>query len=398
MAKYEAVTSMPVVGEEFDQPMLDAFKARARWVIQSLIPNPAQLAVNHLSTVWPISDRARSGTSFCLKVTVPMRDGLCAEAKVKVWLNAIQGGLSVRSDMQMNGHAILRQRHGIAGNVKGAGGAINFALPSTAYTVDDLELQIDAMVAIIMAIREAINASFPDAVIHDDQLKIVSAEVCLDVPCVDPQSALRMDRLVPQAGTKTVTHAVFVAASESGRKLCNKERTRTNGIELRAYEKWSKHVRVEAQAPNANAVGELLPAGVSNYAPLTRDGIRNLLITFYNAAGELCCSRKDHFVRASAARGDIVDLIIALQPLMRIVTREPADGGYRPREEAAQAARKLLVDLLTSGLTHAVRLPKGTQVRQVLEGLAVPGGPLTRKDHTTVFCLSPDYAYAVPSV
>jgi len=386
------------VDEEFDQPMVDALKARARWVIQTSIPNAAQLAAHHLSTVWPISDRVRNGTAFCLKVTVPVRAGLLAEAKVKIWLPPIQGGLSVRFDMHTNGHSIVRQRYKIAGSVKGAGGATNFALPSAEYTVDDLQLQFDAIAAIATAIRDAIGAPFPDAVIHDDQFKIVSAELCLDIPCDDPQAALRMDRLVPQAGTKTVTHAVFVESSESGRKLCNKERTRTNGVELRAYEKWFKHVRVEAQAPNVTAVGELLPPGVRNDAPLTPEGIRELLIAFYNAAGQLCCSRKDHFVRASAAQGDIVDLIIALQPLMRIVMREPLDGGYRPREEAAQAARKLLVDLLTSGLTHAVGLPKGTQVRQVLEGLAVPGGPLARKDHTTIFCLSPDYAYAVPSV
>jgi len=316
---------------EDDQAMWDAVRGRGRWVIKTSVSRPAELAARQLNNLWAIIERNQNGTVLRLKATVPVRDGLVAEAKVKIWLTPIHGGLSVRFEMQMNGHSIVRQRYRIADSVKGAGGAINFALHSADYTVDDLELQFDAIAAMAIGIRDTISAPFPDATIHDDRFRIVSAEICLDIPCDDPQAALRMDRLVPQAGTKTVTHTIFAKSSESGRKLCNKERIRTNGPELKAYEKWLKCVRAETRLPNATAVGDVLPPGILNDAPLTHEGIRGLLIAIYNAAGELCCSRKDHFIRASAARGDIVDLIVALRPLMRIVMREPVDGGYRPR-------------------------------------------------------------------
>ncbi len=390
----ESATTQNGAPITYDQPSFDQVKQRIQLVIETSVVKPTEAFSNYLGAIWQIKERARGGTMMRVYATAPVRDGLYAQAKVQLWLDPLLGGFAVRADVQMNGHDIVRQRYGIDASIKGAGGATNFALPSAEYTPDDLQLQLDALVEIPMAIVAAIVASIPDAIVRDGRSKIVAGEVCLDVPCDDPQLALRKDRITPRAGTTTVTHTTFASSTESGRKLCNKERTHSHGPESIAYEKWRKHVRVEERAHGVVAVVALLGSTVANEVPLTREDLYGLLVAFYNAAGEPCCDRKDHFVRASESQRTIVDLIVALLPLFRIAVRDPTEGGYRPRAEAGAIARRVLIDLLTSGIAHAVGVPKGTQVRQVLEELAAPGGPLVRGNQTTIFCLSSDYAYA----
>lgn len=386
---------VPAEPDEGDQPMFDQLRQRLRVVIETSVTRPDEAVARHLENTFHVKEQSRGGSVMRLIVHAPVRDGLLAEAKVQLWLDRLLGGLSVRAEVQMNGHDILRHRYGIEGSVKGAAGATNFALPSVQYEPDDLQLQLDAFAAVDIAIRDAILAPLPDGTVREARVKIVAGELCLDLACDDPQDALRKDRLAPQPGTRTVTHTVFATSTESGRKLCNKERVRTHGPLLIAYEKWVGHVRVESKAPTAAAVNDVLGPDIQNDAPLTLEGVFQLLLAFYISAGEACCERKDHFVRASRSQRTILDLIIALMPLLRVAMREPADGGYRPREDAASIAKRVLCDLLTSGITHAVGVLKGTRVRQILEDLAAPGGPLTRKDRSTIFCLSAEYAYAV---
>ena len=120
-----------------------------------------------------------------------------------------------------------------------------------------------------------------------------------------------------------------------------------------------------------------------------------LVLDFLAWAEEPLRALAAHALAVAAGGGaDRADLVHALMPLHALARGPDAARGRRISRATRDAAWAAYRDLLGAGWCRAVGAPSGGALRQALDGLAGPGGPLARDTRRAIFKLRPQYAMA----
>ena len=331
-----------------------------------------------------------------LTIDVPVRGGTIAKGKAVLHLFEIDGGLVIgsASSVTMNLQKVVRARHGIPDTLVGLDGSRNFSKPTAECDVSDLEVQLETMGRCIDILRAAIISSLPGCEVAEERMLLRKAEVCHDLACSNAEDMARATCRVPPAGTRVGSQCDYPFTTETGRSPTWHFTTRKRGPVRKGYAKLRWLLRTELSCLHRDAI--VLCEGFRHEAPFSFDGAVDLALEFYNAGGELCCLALDHVRQVAIGARTMHELLSALDGIRSIAERQRVGDGYCPSEQAAAEAQRVLAAILSDGIVHARGLRKGTKVRDELEKLIAPGGPLVRGASPGVYCLASDYGLALP--
>jgi hypothetical protein len=332
-----------------------------------------------------------------LSIEVQLEEGVPATATAVLYVRELNDGVVIggASTVDMNPQYVVRALHRIPKERVGLDGKRNFSKPTSECDTGDLKLQFDAIHAVVEKLENGIGSSLAGSELVEGYIQIRQAEVCHDSAYVNAEDVVRASGRVPPMGSRETSQREYACTTGAGRSPSWRVQTRKRGPTWKGYLKAPGLARTELSAGHRDAVVDCM--GGRTQEPFGPDGAVQLAIDFYNRAGELCCEALDHVRQVANSGGRTLhDLLVALDPLKAIGDRDRVGNGYRPSERSAAEARRILNGLLTEGIAYATGLRKGTKVRDTLEELAVPGGPLVRGASQGIFCLAPEYGMAVP--
>lgn len=339
----------------------------------------------------------RPGAPLRLRIKVQLERGVVATATVVLYVQEINGGLVIgsASTLKTNLQHVVRARYGIPDAVIGLDGKRNFSKATAECSLSDLELQFVAIEELFRALLAAIRASLPDSRQVDGFVKFRRAEVCHDSAYANAEDIARATCRVPPRGSRETSQREYACTTGAGRTPTWRVVTKKRGPAWKGYVKAPGLLRTEFTCDHRDAVFHCM--GERTQAPFSPDGAVQLAIDFYNKGGEQLCEALDHVRKvAEGGRYTLHDLLVRLDVLKAVADRDRVGNGYRPSERAAADAQRILIGLLSEGIAYATGLRKGTKVRDILEELAAPGGPLVRGATLGIFCLAPEYGMAVP--
>lgn len=333
-----------------------------------------------------------------LTIEVPIRDDAITKAKAVLHLTELEDGLVITSgsSIKMNLQQALRARHRIPDSVVALNGDRNFSKPTAECDQSDLEVQLEAIGRCVDLLLRAILGSLPGCVIAEDQLLLRKAEVGHDLICRNAEDVTRATCRVPLAGSRLASHTDYRFTVEAGGSPTWHFTDRKRGPMRKGYAKLRGLLRTELSCLHRDAV--VWCVGHRRHAAFSFNGAVELALDFYHAAGKLCCDALDHVRAVSLGGRTMQELLVQMDGFRAIAERRRTGDGYTPSVDAAADAQRVLNALLSDGIVHAKGLRKGTKVRDELERLVAPGGPLVRGATPGVYCLAPEYGLALPGL
>ena len=325
------------------------------------------------------------------RLTVPLEAGIVARATVALHGDDLEGGvlLSSGSTIEMNLQDVVRQRHGVPNDRVGFDRKRNFSVATENCDDHDVELQFAAIANCIDRLRTEIASALPGAVEVESRLWLRVAEVCHDLACDNPDDVARTTCKIPPAGSRQSWDSHWDCTFGAGRSATWHFVTQKNGPVRKGYAKAPGLLRTEVSCGRREAVVACLQE--RTFADLTGEGGRQLAEAFYDAAGEICCTMLDHVKEVMSAGKTMLNLLDELAPLKAVASGERTGRGYTPGFLARREANRIYEALVQDGIAHAAGLRKGTKVRDILDELAHPGGPLVRGATNGIFCIAPAF-------
>lgn len=293
------------------------------------------------------------------------------------------------SSIELNLLLPLRQKYGVIDSVIGLDRKRNFCKPTAEMDESDVVSQLACIGASVDGLLDLVAGLSATATLVSGQATLSAAEVCHDLATESAEEIVRATCRIPMAGTRSSWQQTFDCSTGQGRMPTWHFATRKNGPVLKGYLKAPGLPRTECSCLKREQV--VACVGRRSNAPLSADGLKDLAEEFYLAAGELCCAALDHVRDVARGYRSQVELRRELEPLHFIAEGQRVSGGYTPNEAAQRTAERILNELYEDGLAIAVGLRKGTKVRDVLELLVKPGGPLVRGATNGIYCVSPAF-------
>lgn len=338
----------------------------------------------------------RPSAPLRFSITARLDGGIEVTATVVLHVREIDDGLFITggSTVETNLQSVLRQRHSIPQSAIGLDGKRNFSKPTAELGTEDVEAQIQAIGKIVDTLCDTITSSLPGCEQVEGTIWLRGGEVCHDLACPNAEDVVRASCKVPPKGSRTSWQRDYDCTTGAGRSPTWHFTTLKRGPISKGYLKAPGLPRTEVSCPHRDAIFHC--TGERKRVPLGGKGAVELSWDLYISAGELCCTLLDH-VREVARGGRTIDqLLTLLDPIKAIAERVPVGSGYRPSAAAADDARRVLNGILSDGLVHLKGLRKGTKVRDAVDALRVPGGPLVQGASPGICCLAPEYGMAAP--
>lgn len=362
-------------------------------------PHPVDHMYASLQARGVLITRRRDRDKGRLALTLPVVDDdgvVLGEASAELYVEHQEAGtLTVRSRsaVRFNLQLPLRRHLGLSDQFVGFDRKHNFVGPTADLGDDALAFQIEFACHGIEQLGELIAASVPHgAARRRGEMWLRKAEVCHDLACGDPIMVSRAASHAAMAGTRIGNHDCYRAGKGTGPVPVAHWRSKARGEIIKIYPKTNDLLRIEVSCHPRDSVASC--CGNRRMVGFDAAGMEDLLIEFYEQAGHTCCAALDHVRAMVGSTKSPADLHHALQPLFAVSRRERAGSGYTPNAAAAAAADRFYNALISDGIVSAIGHRKGTKVRDILESLTGPHGPLCRGGANGIYCLKPEYGRA----
>lgn len=360
--------------------------------------DPAQGFRSSLASGGGYRATPRDLSKGCVTLRLPMEnaDGVeVGKATAELYLAVRPDGVLIvtrRSSVRFNLLLPLREGLAVPNNLVSSDRKRNLVGPMEAVPDVACEHQLAFARQVVSKLRAAIASGLPPcAVLLGSEMWLRAAEVCHDMACEDPIAITHAATRSPVAGTSIADHDFYRTRLYQNRLPVAHWLPKENGEAYKIYPKTPQLLRVELSCGSRDDIASVIGRGS---VECTEDGIEEIFVEFYNAAGALCCVALDHVRVLAQGVYSAADLALKLQPLLLVAGRQSLAKGYRPNEVAAAEARRVYDEIIRSGVSSAKGLRKGMKVRQVLDQLCGQDGPLSTGNPQGIYVLKPEYGRA----
>lgn len=324
----------------------------------------------------------QAGHHAVLDVPVPLESGASYDVRVELFFepagdNRIR--LSNRSSIRLNGLRLLRALLDMRDWPIGLDGQDNLAGPTSEHEaglVDELLIVVGELVERAV---DAIRAVMPKRYeVEDECMRLRKAELTHDLACADPTGVTLALGQSSFCGAIATMHDVYRQGMTSGAGFpVMKYRLSKSGIDLKVYGKTYELLRHEVSCLRRRSVVAITGAERDE---IGGDTACKLVRSFVNGAAPLLAELLEHVQQVSTRRVSPATLLVELAPLVELIL---ANDKWSVEAEAAWNA------FVLTGFYDAKGKRKGTKLRDVLEALTGPDGPLQHGARQTVYHLHP---------
>lgn len=301
--------------------------------------------------------------------------------------------ITSRSSVRFNLTTSLRTILGTPAGLRGLDGSINVLGATGGFEEIVLTEQHAIAQAVIEQVRQIISSGLPaSAQLRHSEMWLRGAEVYHDLECVDPMSVTHAAMHAAVGGMGLGQHDFYRTGVATGPVPVVHWRDKAKGEIVKIYPKTENLLRVELSCSTRDSIASVV--GSRTRPAFDGEGMSTLFQEFYESAGAACCTALDFVRTLRVSTSTPADLTTALAPLLAISRRERGGYGYRPNEITAQEAGRIYNELVRSGVVSTRGLRKGMKVREALEMLSAPEGPLRRGRRRGSYSLRPELGHA----
>lgn len=293
------------------------------------------------------------------------------------------------SFIQLNGMRLLRASLTRDVGTRAFDGNDNLVGPTAHIAAQLLSQQLDLIEERVEHVAAVLQAALPELMeVAEQRLWLKSVEACVDHASTDAIAAVRSLDRYPLGGTIDVRRDLYQARIEDERGVPTVTYRRTKqGPALKVYAKRTDLVRTEVACRDRDQVAQL-----AGYDGCEFDGRQaaELLIRFARCAEPHVAELSNHLASANRSPLSVVDAFGLLRSLYDLATGVERSGPGRPvGPKVSAAAKRALEDLLQSGRCDVRGCVANNALGKALDGLAEPGGPLTRRGRARIYVMEP---------
>ena len=329
-----------------------------------------------------------------LVLKVPLFTDTCDLGAVTAILYLSPGGggegfiIGAKSSINLNPMDMLRRDLGLP-DLRGLDGAQNLIGPHPADAIPLLSRQLSLVEQAIEVVGSILSNALGDGDARSDILRLRTAEACRDIGSPDAIGLVRRLQRSVLAGTLYRAADCYRqgALDEAGVPTVRWWPNKLAPVR-KAYAKQAGLVRAEVTCRNRDSVVDFLgtpPAGTFEGAEALRQ-----LVLFTLAAEPVLDVVAQHLHQVEGQSRSLASLFLDLLPLADLSAGRRSGPGAPPDKRSQAIARAALDALVTDGAFLATNLPKSGAVRQVLERLTEPDGPLVRRGKRAIYAVRPE--------